>query len=352
MAVSMTFAQTKPEITGRIVYLWDVTKSMHGAYCDMSNNTSHFKKIGNQEREIPKYKKSDDIYDVVLEALIEDINDQIENTEIVVIPFGNKVLGCWREQGTKEGKSAIIDKMKSFCDFSPNVEGTSLSGALEYTCENVFGKDDVPNILLLATDGCEYPNKPTKLYNILTNWCKYQEDNNIVSYAFILSQMVLKDKSLLDRFEKGCITTVNSIGEKPNFKKVRKCSNVSISPSEMNIVAEDFGKPYELQVQLNSNEEGKTVEVHFEMEKNPYFELSKTETIMLGTNKVVLVPKTKFSERELRENMPPTYNVTINISLINAGENVILQSDKCVLTYINKPLKQVIFHIEQPQIDK
>ena len=122
VAVSMTFAQTKPEITGRIVYLWDVTLSMHGGYCDMSNNTPHVKKVGNQERKIPKYKKSDDIYDMVLEALIEDINDQIENTEIVVIPFGNKVLDCWREQGTEEGKSAITDKMKSFCDISQNVE--------------------------------------------------------------------------------------------------------------------------------------------------------------------------------------------------------------------------------------
>lgn len=350
----MTFAQTKPEITGRIVYLWDVTLSMHGGYCDMNNNTPHSKKVGNNEDcKIRYYKQSDDIYDMVLEALIEDVNDQIENTEIVVIPFGNKVLDCWREQGTEEGKSAIIDKMKSFCDTLPrNVGGTSLSGALEYACENVFGKDDVPNILLLATDGCEYPNKPTKLYNILANWCTYMKDNNIDSYAFILSQMVLKDKSLQDRFEKGCFTTVNSIGEKPNFKKVRKCSNVSISPSEMNIVAEDFGKPYELQVQLNSNEEEKTVEVHFEMEKNPYFELSKTETVQVGMNKVILTPKAKLTTRELREQLPPTRDFTINFSLVNAGENVILQSDKCVLTYINKPLKQVIFHIEQPQIDK
>ena len=73
-------------ITDRVVYLWDVTYSMHGGKCG-KHFPHRFKYIGGKNIKIVEYNEKYDIYNEVMTALIEDIKKQDENTEIVVIPF-------------------------------------------------------------------------------------------------------------------------------------------------------------------------------------------------------------------------------------------------------------------------
>lgn len=79
-------AQEAPQ--HRVVYLWDVTYSMHGGFVTAGITGTGTVKIGGKSCPISHYDKSKDIYDKILNALVADINKQRENTEIIVIPFG------------------------------------------------------------------------------------------------------------------------------------------------------------------------------------------------------------------------------------------------------------------------
>ena len=344
MTASFSYAQSAAKNL-RMVYLWDVTYSMHGGYFAPAVQTGTVT-IAGTSHIIKGYSKSDDIYDKILEALISDIEKQGENTEIVVIPFGQKVLGCWTEMATQEGKMSLIDNIRNFCNLeSADVQGTSISGALEYARNNVFVAD-VPNVLKLLTDGREN-NNTRKFYYILDNWCEFAAERNIASYYFVLSSEVLKNASdLKDRLEKSCFTVITKFDTDVELQ-IEK-TYLSISPEEIDIeVQEDYGKPIVFHVNMNSSKE-KSAYIRFKMDENPYFVLDKTVEVSSGVGEISLKPQCLLEEAELRRQLPVEnpMKLSINFSLAKEDESIELQSDKCILSFINKKLKKVTISVQ------
>ena len=133
-------AQEAPQ--HRVVYLWDVTYSMHGGFVTTGKTGNGTVEIGGKSCTISHYDQNKDIYDKILNALVADINKQRSNTEIVVIPFGKKVLGEWKEVASEDGKNQIIKNIKNFCNIQPDdVQKTGISCALDYSQNNRFSAD-------------------------------------------------------------------------------------------------------------------------------------------------------------------------------------------------------------------
>lgn len=345
----MSFAETIYSKNLRMVYLWDVTYSMHGGYFSPASVKGQVF-IGGKMHTITGYNANNDIYDKVMEALIEDIKQQPAYTDIVVIPFGQRVLDCWKEKSTDEGKAALEEKIRNFCNLkSKDVQGTSISGALEYASENIFIAD-MPNCLKLLTDGRENYDMP-KFYYILDNWCEVAKERNISSYLFELSEEVMKgDPGLRSRIEKSCFTVIRQL-DSVKLNVVDEKVYVNLNTESMNVsMIDDFDKPIVLQVNVQADVADKKVPLRFSVvDENPYFELDEKHDAEVGMNEISLKPKYLLSQQEIRELMPvnprPTY--TIEMSVEVDDENIELQHTQCLLTFINQKLVTVEITVEQ-----
>ena len=101
---AVTFAQEN--YTRRVIFLWDVTYSMHGGYFGTKGDQQVI--IAGQTHTITKYLKKYDIYDAAMDMLISDISSYNgDSIELVVVPFGSRVLGEWRASATMEGKTVL-----------------------------------------------------------------------------------------------------------------------------------------------------------------------------------------------------------------------------------------------------
>lgn len=189
----------------RVVYLWDVTYSMHGGYYAKSGNGTV--KIAGKEHTITHYNKKHDIYDKTLEKLVAAIKSvEDPNAEIVVIPFGAKVLKTWTYRATDEGKAALEREIRSFCELNEEkVQKTNIGDALQYVRDNVF-VDVRCNTLYLMTDGVENVDVK-RFYQILDTWCEFCKGKNVDAYYLVLDKQAITDE-LSDRLSKSCLTTV------------------------------------------------------------------------------------------------------------------------------------------------
>ena len=111
---AVTFAQEN--YTQRIIFLWDVTYSMHGGYCGGKNAKSAQVNIAGQMYSIQRYSEKYDIYTDAMDMLVSYIGSFYgDTTELVVIPFGSKVVdGAWRAPATVDGMAFLINKIKGF----------------------------------------------------------------------------------------------------------------------------------------------------------------------------------------------------------------------------------------------
>jgi TonB family protein len=188
----------------RVIFLWDVTYSMHGGYFGTSGD--QYVKIAGQSHLIKQYNEKYDIYDDALNVLCKYI-DHTKNTsdtivELVVIPYGNDVLDVWRYPATVEGKAELTKKICDFCELSPKkVQATNIGGALQFVKEKV-NTADCANTLYLMTDGRENVDKQ-RFYYMLDTWCEFARERNIRGYYFALTEHAL-DKNLKERLSKTC----------------------------------------------------------------------------------------------------------------------------------------------------
>ena len=201
-------------ITDRVVYLWDVTYSMHGGKFGQ-HYPPRFKYIGGKETKIVEYNEKYDIYNEVMMALVEDIKKQDENTEIVVIPFNDKGCEVWRYQATTSNKEILVNTIKAYRNVAQT--HTSIYSALDYTQKNIFiPNDPVANRVKILTDGEEYRYTKQLLYDLLENYCDYAEKHNIKSsYYFLLSDVIQNRDPELVNLLKGmeCMTVSDNIAD-------------------------------------------------------------------------------------------------------------------------------------------
>lgn len=348
--LGLVFSQVDAQIVSkyrRMVYLWDVTYSMHGGYFAPAA-VKDTVTVGGRKCEIVGYNKSNDIYDEIMAALLKDIDKWNENTEIVVIPFGQKVLGCWKEKGTAEGKANLRNKIESFYDLKPaDVQKTSISGALEYACNNIFTAD-MPNTLKLMTDGRENDNT-VKFYYLLKHWCQFAEERNVQGYYFILSDEALKgDPNLKVELERCCFTVIDQRNDS-TADLVVDDTFITISPAEQTVLMkEEFGKPIKMQVNMQNATDDVKAALRFQLAANDYFRLDTTIEVTAATKEIELNLQNVLSEKDIRDQMPSTEHteMVMSITLANEAKNIVLQTSESKLIFINEALKKVVIYVE------
>lgn len=321
MAIAPIFAQQHKDV--RQTYLWDVTLSMKG------------------------YKGAPDIYDKVVDAMVNDIKSITnERTEIVVIPFQD-TDHCdeWHAKATAEGKADIISKIKSYNN--ENITNTNISAPIMYSINHVFSNDRI-DVLKLMTDGVDNVDKE-KLNRTLEQWCDIAKDKDVFGYYIMLTNaagkdaVVIKEKAVC-RFEIIHGTEVDAI--------------ISLTPQKsasINLRDESFTKPVKLKFTANdgASRVPSGFKVLIQSEENPYVEIDEVATLS-DDYTVSISPRFKMSSNELKDQLPEDRNETVTLKMRPAsGMDVSPYSMTRILdlrtslSLINKSEKTLRFHVQK-----
>ncbi len=159
---SQTSAQSK---TQRRIYLWDVTLSVKG------------------------FGGAPDIYDDVVAFLEKDINSLTdENTEIMVLPFQQRILEEWKVRATEQGKKEIIQKIKDYDN--ENLSLTNIYVPL-LDVKDSFITNDKYTLLFLLTDGVHNDTErysKNDLLKLLDSLCGYLKSEDAYAFYIMLTK--------------------------------------------------------------------------------------------------------------------------------------------------------------------
>lgn len=161
----------------RNIYIWDVTRSMIG------QGTVDGKKTPNVYKDVEDY-------------LIKDIQRiQNQNTEIIVVPFQERVLEDYIIKvgdATAESKKKIFSKIKEYgplCMALPH-SNTNISEPLRFV-QRKYQKPDCNNKLVLLTDGKQNMNGGmSALADAVKNWSNSSENNELLIYVLTTENAV------------------------------------------------------------------------------------------------------------------------------------------------------------------
>lgn len=320
----------------RQVYLWDVTLSMYGFTNDASYKA---KKIDRLDMNIAHYDETYDIYNEVQEALIKDIESiRNERTEIVVIPFQDKVCEVWTEFANPVGKRRLVERIRSYTN--KNITNTNISGSIKYLQANIFSSNKV-DILKLMTDGIDNV-APAELDNVFNSWCEVAKKKDVYGYYIMLTdkasgdiEMKLGDVCRFQAIEGIAVDFVEIIFNEDVFLNIR----------------DDYNKPLKINFSLNDGGELKdAVKVEVESKDNPYVKIK--ETVVLDESGFVeLTPQFLKSQEDLISSLPTEENmqVVLRISQVTNQANsniVVLRNNECDVNLVNKPEKTFKFNVK------
>lgn len=333
---AVTFAQEN--YTQRIIFLWDVTYSMHGGYCGGKNAKSAQVNIAGQMYSIQRYSEKYDIYTDAMDMLVSYIGSFYgDTTELVVIPFGSKVVdGAWRAPATVDGKAFLINKIKGFCELRDTVVGkTNISAALEYAEYNVLDKDDSTSLYLM-TDGIDNVNR-NKFLTCLKRWCTYP---NVEGYYFALTDNALDSKLKTYLVDSTCFHLTTGLPPIPP-----KCQK-SIQSSVTHSVADDRGKPVRLMVRHEGGPGlDQNASVHFMINDNPYLLLDTVVVLTPSIDLVELYP----TYSEVVSTISPSSPVCVNVlfeKMTDDQSNLMLYNNSSSIILTNRELIQVVISME------
>ena len=326
-----TFAQGT--VNKRVVYLWDVTYSMHGGRYANAAKTGTVTVAGSKEK-IVGYDKKYDIYTPVLEALVKDIEARDARTEVVVIAFNDKVCQTWKRQATTDGKAYLIREIKNYKNMQQT--NTSIYNALEAAKKELKGTK-TPSVLKILTDG-----KDNMTYNqfieTLKGWCKFAEENNIkASYYFMLTDKVA-DPALVDLLKDNCMITdtFDGTGFTPN-------AEYSLSRKFILSVADHYDSDISFDFYTEDDPLDGSAVVNISLLENEYISLNDNVTVTAATKKITVKPVWKMSQRDLRELLPTGQGQSVDLKVnftVNDGKLVLLTSE-AVLSLTNREIKNM-----------
>lgn len=328
---AVTFAQEN--YTQRVIFLWDVTYSMHGGYFGTKGDQQVI--IAGQTHTITKYLKKYDIYDAAMDMLISDISSYNgDSIELVVVPFGSRVLGEWRASATMEGKAVLCENIRNFCELSPDkVQATNIGGALEYTKDKVITAE-CKNTLYLMTDGMENVDVK-KFYSLLDTWCEFSGERGVQGYYFALTDKAL-NKDLQDRLSRTCFEVWTEKDIEKNKKPEKPMCQVEVHKEVVLSVVDDKGKNVALGYTIKSNRLDKDAKVRFYVEDNPYVALDCVVELSNSATSVILQPQFKEAVNDILVESPEIVKVfcerdsldSSNLILSNASINMVLKNRK------------------------
>ena len=346
-----TEAQDAPQ--HRVVFLWDVTYSTHGF---KNGKETVVVKVAGKDMPVERFNKKYNIYDELVKALIESIKLQNPESEIIVVPFNNKVLesSIWRAMGTSDGKKYLMDKINSF--YNSEQTYTNIHAAFEYAKNNLFvPKAQYWSDLYVLTDGGHSDKRPpipsrSDFHDMLRNWCDFAVPNNINGYYYLLTDAVYAEDPKLEEIlkESECIKPFIGI---PKGGFVAPTNQYSIKGNQLVNLKDQYNKPIKLSVVLNNAErpiQG-AEKVHIYASSNPYFELNET-VIVDGKATIEVTLKPTMSLAELQRSMPTDENTVIVLNFDQEKRETPvneLVNKSCELLYINKPQKTLTISIKQ-----
>lgn len=325
---TMLWAQAT-QIDKRVTYIWDVTYSMHGG--QMGGNKTQSVVVGGKKYSIVNYKEEYDIYDRVMEAMIDDINRQNARTEIVVLPFNDKVCDEWRCQATTEGKKALIDKIRQYANFDQ--VKTNISKPVEYATEHVF-TSNVTDHMKLMTDGNDNVDM-NHFKELMRQWCEMAESKNVYGYYVMLTSQA-NDNDLTLILKEQCRMTIGS-GININPSRIQMGDHVVVDAKN------DYNKPFVIDVKISNAENlPANVKVMVSAEDNPYFSLAEEVNVNAETRSVRVQPKFKMEVNELRSNLSIDTSsfVSLRYELVeNKGQVIEFWNAEGQVELFNKSLK-------------
>ncbi len=324
-------------IEKRIVYLWDVTYSMHGGRMGNKYPTQEVKVAG-KPFEVLQYNQKYDIYDRIMDKLIADIESQNARTEIVVIPFNSKVLQVWQKIATTDGKQYIEEQIRNF--YNSTQTKTCFYTPLKFAKDSVFASD-CPNVLKILSDGTHnQQDTKDKFYNLLDNWCDCAEEKNIQGYYFVLTDQALND-DLKGRLEKSCFKILRDNPSDTIFE-LPDC-NVKIQTTHYLRVFEDYDKDIILPLNMSNGELKDDAMIHVSIQENDHIELEQDIVISNQTSQLVLKPTFKKSRETMMHELPTaTYTkLQLKFAKLNDGSNLVLENTSSTLLLVNRKMKSM-----------
>jgi len=297
----------------RRIYLLDVTLSMKG------------------------FNNSPNIYKRVINALTTEVSSISDpSTEIVILPFQDKVLGCFSAKATEAGKDRLI---KQVCNFNyADTTYTNLFLPIKYAKKN-FIKNDRRNLLFLLTDGCH--NDPKTSINLfkreLCNWGIYSKGNDAYAFYVLLTneaepsddiKKIIKETDRLDMF---------SDPGKLQFVMVQMPSEIKIN------LEDDHGKRISIKL-ISDKEIPEGARLRLELNKNPNFRVD--QECVVKNNMINLDLQLLHPYDSLKMVLPVHEIIPMKTKLVNGeniqkctGKRILYCAGDCPIDIINKPEK-------------
>lgn len=313
----------------RQTYLWDVTLSMQG------------------------YNGSPDIYDKVVDVMVQDIESITnERTEVVVIPFQDtEYCEVWREPATEEGKAALIKRIRGFK--TTKVTNTNLSAPLQYAIDNVF-TEDKKDVLKLMTDGNDNVN-PDRLRKVLSEWCEMAVKKDVYGYYILLTDAAKNGDMSLVLKEICNFEEVDASKMLESISQIRQVDH-SLKKGLLINVRDEYNMPKRLLFKIYSGEgnipEG--FQIRFKTMDNEYIEIDEVAEIQ-DDNTLVIHPKFKKSQETLINELPTNYPYSDIVLTYEPTEE--MKKGKYAFTYIidkecavlleNKPVKTLNIYVKK-----
>jgi len=308
---AVAVAQPKSQ---RRIYLWDVTLSMKG------------------------YGGTPDIYsDVVkfLEKQIEGITD--ENTEIVVLPFQERILARWAVRADAAGKEGIIREIKNYQN--GNITNTDIVNPVRDVMANII-KPDKNNLLILLTDGeqSEKLGGKAELTRLIEQWGSYAGENFAYClYVALVPGIVPEDiEKEIEKAE--CIDVIEPDGVK-NFELI------DLQPAEL-VVKVNIKEDKTAKIPLNYNKSvalPENIKIKITAQDSI---LNIDQTVMVQEGKIAFDMKYKSDYQTLKKQLSENTRLPLQIELINkkeienaTGKIVTLTNNNIELELINRPEK-------------
>lgn len=299
----------------RRIYLWDVTLSMKG------------------------YQgKTPDIWDKVVKSLCDNIDYIInEDTEIIVLPYQERVLERWIYTASDKNKEELKNKIKHYNN--ETVTNTNNYTPFKDVIDTYLSNnDEVRNVIFLLTDGLHNVKNPSveQFHNFISNWCEVALAKNAFAFYITLTEFA-QDKKLSEIISHTCRITEIPYDGTINFIEL----DPSTKPIKYNI-KDDRDKNSIVNFTLNTHLDiPSDIKIKLEAENNPYFTIDQMSVVT--NNELHFKINLKKSYEELKKALPQDYNesFTIKLSIDKETSNkyplVQLLGEHINLELINKP---------------
>ena len=349
--LSSVFSVAQEAPVHRVVFLWDVTNSMHGGFLGRNNKDVI---VANRPMSITKYNCDYDIYDQILETLVGKIREYRDEDEIIIVPFNDRVLtgDVWRERGTAEGKRRLEARIRGF--YNADQTYTNLYDPFEYA-NSLFDGSKYPmakeeSMLFVLTDGVHNnPNPSRKQFlQMLESWCDVAQKYNVKGYYFMLTDQAIKDKELQKILQSSeCIQPYRWF--ETHFYTIEGNRMITVMqgeydrPVRMSVIPVDINKPIYGQER-----------VRIYAEPNDFFTLDEVVTIDAGTTEIEVTPVYKYPLYDLQQKFPKESNQKITIQYRQEdqprAEGQIkneLETRECQWEFVNKAQKTLTIKIKR-----